>query len=305
MASATRSSTNDVPTPKPALTEPAALVLEAVPGESSGTWSIVARSPKLGLDVELTSVSESTLCGVGKFKDAILLTCSATETYWIAVRNRVLRLGEKRHPIPSGSHIELPSGVQYPPVLPCPADTPRVEVPVKLVDRPPKSPKTPDEPYELLLRAGQLEIPLGPFPTYPMGCGSDRVFPKSTELRVGCTHIEAGFSIHALVEDRGLWIERFRTGYHKPEPEYRFGRRLPCGSEVRFSRVHVVQRGWKPSFQSPCQIACSARNERCEDRCYARHADDEGTPRPEFFPCTNACAEASGTCEATCRATGR
>ena len=256
--SAAPSSAYDAPTPKPALKGPAPLVLTAVPGKSSGTWTIVARSPKLELDEALLTVSESTLCGVfsseevrdgeEKVADTILLTCSATEKYWIMVENRVLRLGEKRYPIAGGIQVTLPNKVQQPPAPPCPADTPRVEVPVKLVHQRLKSPKTPDEPYQMLLSAGQQEIMLRSLADYPMGCDSQRVFPKSTELRAGCSYTEAGFRIHAFVKDRDLWVEEFHTGYHDPEPQYRVGRRLPCGSEVRFSRFHLVHRGWKSAF---------------------------------------------------------
>lgn len=50
----------------------------------------------------------------------------------------------------------------------------------------------------MLLSAGPQQITLGTFQDCPMGCDSQRLFPKSTELTVGCSYTEAGFRTHAL-----------------------------------------------------------------------------------------------------------
>lgn len=317
-ARASSAATHSPALPRPAVKKTAALVLSAVPEQASATWTIVASSPKLAIEAKLVTVSEATLCGVVTSEelsglrrnadviDAILVTCSASQKFSIVVENGLLRLDDQQHPIPRGVEVVLPSKLRQPPPTPCPADTARSEVRVRLVHQRLESPKTDDQPYLMLLRAGSEVLPLRPLEDYPMGCASDRVFPKSTQLKAACTYTEAGFQIRAFVEsERDLWVEEFRTGYHDPEPKYRFGRRLPCGSDVRFLAFDLVHGGWKPSFLGPCRRACMTRQEHCEDRCYARHADDRGTPKTGFFPCKNACVDAYLTCQNACVAAGQ
>jgi hypothetical protein len=282
------------------------LVLRVEPSELAGSWDVVARIPELSLSAKVTSFKEPVLCGVVPFSTgvgddarsnrnggenpvAIAVTCSASERpVHLSQRDERILIGDSELLLPSNTRIAFPTVVQQARPTDCSGTTETKTVDVKMARKQKVKSSREGSDDAIVLSIGAQEVWSRSMNNAPSSCGSNRLFPKSTQATYGCSFGESGVGVEVRMDQHRVWLDVVESGYKPTMLVRRFGMQLACGSRLRFVPYSWRDSRWQP-YGRPCSNACQQQSELCEDRCYRRYADDYGVLSDAGSRCTERC----------------
>jgi len=222
-----------------------------------------------------------------------LVACDPAEpAVRIAVEQGELHLGSQRLPIEPTARIELEPEVRLA-RPPCAASVPAVPVDATL-----SLVHAPDG-----RRLATFKVPALGLSTVvddvhrPEACDSERLRQSVT---FWCMSQEAGSRFTASVEAGVLRLDTRSTNYGEDYQRPLGALELPCGAQLRFNRLQVLDPSWSGIGLSHCDEACNQRQTSCEDACRTRQPasfHDDGRPaRDTGEDCLTSCQLAPCPC---------